>query len=163
MSEQVLKLVDPFNIGFVKPNAIEGRNCVTRCVGSEYDKELGCVVPVFEEVDLVAEIQACRNMCGVELMRTLLSQGKAKPEDFYDDGNSGIDTSVIPGSVHDAAKAAEAGQQQFAALAKALGVEDGEALTAAQLEKALTAYIAKAVSEQTKAADAPASEVKSNE
>lgn len=156
------KLINPFCVvtNVDKPFG-PGETRVPRVTGSEYDQETGAVLPIIEMVDIEEEIQACRNMCGVELMRTLLSQGKAKPEDFYDDGNSGIDVSLIPGSVHEAAKAAEAGQQQFAELAKALGIEDGEALTAQQLEKALTAYISKAVSEQTKAV--PVSEVSSNE
>lgn len=167
MPEQLqkeIKLVDPF----VKkvPTYIpfpDGEKLVCRVKTTEISEETKSLVPVFEFVDLTEEIAKCQGLAGLDLMKTLLAQGKAKPEDFYDDGRSGVDVTAIPSDIHAAKAAAEAGQQQFAELAKALGVEDGEALTAQQLEKALTAYIAKAVSEQTKAADAPASEVKTNE
>jgi len=157
-----LKLINPF-IRYNRENKPfpAGSHLVSRVTGSEYDKELGSVTPIIEEVDLFEEIQRCKSMCGLDLMKTLLAQGKAKPEDFYDDGHSGIDVSSVPGSVHEAQALAEQGQQQFAALAKALGIEEGETLNAAQLEKALTAYIAKAVGEQTKAA--PETEVKTDE
>lgn len=156
------KLINPF-IRYNRENKpfSDGSHIVFRSVGSELDKETGTVTPVIEEVDIYQEIQACQNMCGLDLMKTLLAQGKAKPEDFYDDGQSGVDASAIPSTVHEAQALAQQGQQQFAALAKALGIEEGETLNAAQLEKALTAYIAKAVGEQTKAA--PETEVSTNE
>ena len=156
------RLINPF-IRYNRENKpfADGSHTVFRSVGSELDKDTGTVTPVIEEVDIYQEIQACQNMCGLELMKTLLAQGKAKPEDFYDDGRSGVDVSSVPSTVHEAQALAEQGNQQFAELAKALGIEDGETLNAAQLEKALTAYIAKAVSEQTKAA--PSSEASTNE
>lgn len=156
------RLINPF-IRYDRVNKPfeDGSHTVFRITGSELDKETGTVTPIIQEVDLYEEIQSCERMCGLELMKTLLAQGKAKPEDFYDDGHSGVDVASVPSSVHEAQALAEQGQQQFAALAKALGIEEGETLNAAQLEKALTTYIAKAVSEQTKAA--PVTEVSSNE
>lgn len=161
-TKPVEKLINPFihrsTVG--KPFVMTSPN-VCRMVGSEYDKEVGAVIPVFEFVNLEEEIQACKGMCGMELMRTLLAQGKAKPEDFYDDGRSGADLTQVPQTVHQAKAFANAGQAQISELCKQLGIEEDQALTAAQLEKVLTAYIGQAVSAQTQAA--PTSTESANE
>lgn len=121
----------------------EGECCVMQVTGMDYDKDVGTFTPIFEKVDLVEQTIKCKSLAGFDLMRTLLAQGKAKPEDFYDDGSHGVNVAAVPANVHDALAAAEQGNQMFVELAKALGLEEGETLNSAQLEKALAAFVAK--------------------
>jgi len=121
---------------------------VVRIDGGKYDPETGCYTPTFVDVDLEAEIESCKDMCGVALMKNQLARGLAKPEDFYDDGRSGVDVSQIPATVHEANAKANEASQQLAELAKALGLKDGETYSASQFEDALAQAVAKAVQAQ---------------
>lgn len=114
---------------------------VHRITGTEVDRETLSVKPVYEDVDLVAEIQACKDLAGLDYMKSQLAAGLASPEDFYDNGQSGFDTTVIPETVHEAAKKADAASADIAEIAKAIGIDGDEPLTAAQFEKALTAAV----------------------
>lgn len=107
------------------------------------DKETINVEPVYEEVDLMAEVRAASSMAGVDYMKKLLASGMARPEDFYDDGKSGIDTTIFPATVHDAAKMAEQGNAELSALAKELGIPEGETVSGSVLEKYLTELVEK--------------------
>lgn len=104
-------------------------------------KSRGSAFPVYEPYDLDAEIESMRNMCGMELMRSLLAQGKAKPEDFYDDGQHGVDNTVFPSTVHEARMLAEEQGDQITALAAALGFKPGDKISGDILEKALTSKV----------------------
>lgn len=105
------------------------------------DKKTLTTSPVFEEYDAQEKIQECKNLCGVEYMKMLLKTGQAKAEDFYDDGNSGVDMSIIPENVHEAKKQADALNQDIANAAKAVGAAEGEGYSAKQLEDLITAEV----------------------
>lgn len=111
------------------------------------DKDTVLVEPVFEEVDLMAEVRASASLAGVDYMKRLLASGQARPEDFYDDGQHSVDTGLIPATVHDAAKLAEQGEEQFAQLAKELGIPEGEKVSGSVLEKYLSDLVAKKFNE----------------
>lgn len=101
------------------------------------------VAPVFEQVDLMEEVRASADLAGVDYMKRLLATGQAQPEDFYDDGKSGVDLRMIPETVHDAAKASEQIKNEIAEVAKVAGVPDDEKISGSQLEKYVAELVAK--------------------
>ena len=107
------------------------------------DKKTGTVEPVYEAFDLQPEIDACQELAGVDYMKKLLKTGQATPEDFYDDGKSGIDNTLLPKTVHEAKALADQNNAQIAELCKTIGVPEGETLTGAQLESYLKDYVRK--------------------
>lgn len=111
---------------------------IKRCTGCHYDEENHEVVVDFEDYNLFQAVQECIPLAGVECMKSLLKQGKAKIEDFFDTGKNGVDTTRIPGSVHEANSLANSESDKIAALAKVLGLKDGKDYSAADLEDALT-------------------------
>lgn len=112
-----------------------------RITSATVDKKTLTTSPVFEEYDLQEEVQKCKELCGVEYMKMLLKTGQAKPEDFYDDGNSGFDMNQIPENVHEAKKKSEELKQDIANAAKAAGAVEGENYSAKQLEDLITAEV----------------------
>lgn len=107
----------------------------------EKDKETFSVHPVFSKKSWQEEIEANKDNCGMELMRKQLRQGLIKPEDLYDDGKGGVDTTVIPSTVHEARKKADSINKSLADLAQELGLSEEDALTAKALEEKLTAAV----------------------
>lgn len=114
-----------------------------RIVSADVDKKTLITKPVFEEYDSQEEIQKCKDLCGIEYMKMLLKTGQAKPEDFYDDGKSGVDTTVFPETVHEAKKEAEKLNQEIAKAAKEAGAQEGEKYSSKQLEDLITAEVKK--------------------
>lgn len=113
----------------------------------EYDKETGKTKPVYAEYDLQAEIEARKEDAGFNAMRTLIMQGKAKAEDFQDDGKHGVDNTLLPKDPHQAKKLADAQSAKLGKLAEKLGVKPGEAITAEHLELLLENMVAKKFNE----------------
>lgn len=107
----------------------------------EVDKDTMLVTPVYDRSSWKEEIIAQKDNCGMELMRRQLRLGLAKPSDFYDDGKSGFDTSVLPETVHDARKNADELNGEIAKIAQAIGLDDTQALTADQLIDKLSAAV----------------------
>lgn len=95
----------------------------------------------YEKVDSQQEIEACKSLCGVDLMKAKLKSGLASPEDFYDDGKAGVDTTQIPTDVHTIRRFADMQSDQLAALAKKIGIKVDETVTPQQFEDALIRYI----------------------
>lgn len=134
---------------------VNGESKPFRLSTLKMSKSRGSAFPVYEEFDLDAEIESMRNMCGMELMRSLLAQGKAKPEDFYDDGQHGVDTTLFPSSVHEARKLAEEQGDELTKLASALGFKPGDKISGDILEKALTAKVREIFLQQQQQASTP--------
>lgn len=114
---------------------------IKRCSGVHYDEETHEVVVDYEDFNLYEAVQESIPLAGVECMKSLLKQGKAKVEDFYDTGKNGVDTTKIPATHAEALNLANEGSSKIAALAKALGLKDGKEYTADDLEDALTERI----------------------
>lgn len=95
----------------------------------------------YDKVDSQQEVEACKSLCGVDLMKAKLKAGLVSPEDFYDDGKSGVDTTQIPTDVHTMRRFADMQSDQLAALAKKIGIKVGESVTPQQFEDALIRYI----------------------
>lgn len=114
---------------------------IKRCIGVHYDDETHEVVVDFEDFNLYQSVQESAPLAGVECMKNLLKQGKAKIEDFYDTGKNGVDTTKFPSTPAEALNLASEGSAKFAALAKALGLKEGKEYTADDLEDALTERI----------------------
>lgn len=131
---------------------------VFRVCGGHVDKETLQYVPEFEEVDLVEEIQACKDLAGVEYMKKLLATGQALPEDFQDDGKGSFDGNLIPPDVHTAKKLADQEAANLQKVAKEAGLKEGFSYTQEQFEEAIKEYAGKLFAEaQAKAqAQAPA-------
>lgn len=93
-------------------------------LGVDLDKETGNTVVVSTgKRDIQKEIQEFKNDCGFEGMRNLISQGRATPRDFYDDGKHGQDVANLPDNVNDAFRAAMAASKQSGNLFAELGVK----------------------------------------
>lgn len=105
------------------------------------DKETLIVSPVFSKTSWQEEIDSNVGNCGMELMKKQLRQGAASPEDFYDDGKSGVNTTLIPETVHEARKKSDALNKSLADLALELGLTEEDAITAKALEEKLTAAV----------------------
>lgn len=112
-----------------------------KIVGADVDKKTLSTRPVFEEYDSQEKIQECEKLCGMEYMKMLLKTGQASVEDFYDDGKSGIDTTVFPENVHEAKKKAEELNKEISKIAEEVGAKEGQNYSAEQLEDLLVAAI----------------------
>lgn len=108
----------------------------------EVNKETLEVRPVVEKVDLQAEIQTWKGQCGLEYFKTLVAQGKAKPEDAHDDGKHGVDTRQLPETIHEAHAQSEALSGVISDVAKSLGIKEGKAISEEDLIEKLSAAIA---------------------
>lgn len=138
-----LVLVNPFCRPNVKVSPIgspDGKY-IYRVQTVKVDPETLVTEPVFEKIDSQAEIDACRSLCGMDLMQAKLKAGLASPEDFYDDGKSGADLTKIPSDVHQMRRLADMQADQLAALARKIGIKVGEDVTPQQFEDALIRYI----------------------
>lgn len=151
--------VNPFQTLKVRHQAYQSLKAqnVVRATSMEIDKETHQTRPVFEEFDLIEEVVKCKDLAGVDYMKRLLLTGQAKPEDFYDDGKSGVDTTVFPSTVHEAREMANQSNEELAKLAKALGATD-EGITQKSLEDLLKAKVKELWDEQQAQAKAAASE-----
>lgn len=114
---------------------------IKRCTGVHFDEESHEVVVDYEDYNLYQVVQESVGLAGVECMKMLLKQGKAKIEDFYDTGNNGVDTTKIPSTPAEALNLANSESQKLGSLAKALGLKDGKEYSAQDLEDALTERI----------------------
>lgn len=120
---------------------------VFRVSGGHVDKETLQYVPEFEAVDLVEEIQACKDLAGVEYMKKLLATGQALPEDFQDDGQGSFDGNLIPSDVHTAKKLADQEAEKIKKIAQEAGLKEGFNYTQEQFEEAVKEYAAKMFAE----------------
>lgn len=143
--EQVRKLVDPFQVCRTIP-VDKGMDLsdahVMRVKDMRVDDETMKVYPVFESVDLQQEIDARVNDCGMVLMKKLIMTGQAKPSDFADDGQHGVDFSQVPADVHQIAKKADEVNNTVSTVLAALGVKEGDTLTQDMVERLLTQKVA---------------------
>lgn len=137
------KLVNPFCRPFVPVEDIDysSQQFIYRVSNMNVDKETIIVSPVFEKVDLMAEIEAARDLCGVEHMQRLLASGLAKPEDFKAKPNEFYDLTGLPEDVHTASRIADMTNDELAKLARIIGIKESEELTPELFEERLTAYI----------------------
>lgn len=145
-TEEVKKASVVFKNPFCGSPAVVGHPALDnrkawRITSANIDKKTLCTSPVFEEYDSQEEIQKCKELCGIEYMRMLLKTGQAKAEDFYDDGKSGIDTTVFPESVHEAKKEAEKLNDDLSKLAQEVGAKEGQTYSAEQLEDLLISAV----------------------
>lgn len=155
MAEEIkdLKLVNPFCLVPNKVFALDlSERKVKRLKEVKVNPDTLETYAVYEDVDLQAEIDARENDCGLEYMRMLLRTGQAKPSDFADDGQHGIDATLIPETVHEAHRLAEENNVQLQELAKALGINEGDVLTQDMIERKLTEKV-QALYEAQKAAE----------
>lgn len=161
MAETVVKekkqLVNPFC--FV-PNAVHFVKCgnpiIKRYKGIEVDAETHQTRAVYEDVNLVEEIQSRKMDCGFDYMARLLRTGQAKPSDFADDGQHGFDGTAIPETIHEAAKLAEENNQMLQQVASALGLSPDDVMTQSMIENALKNKVAELFAAQQQAAAAAA-------
>ena len=137
--------VNPFFVGKVPaPVAQKDEDpFVIRYKGLEYDEETKGAKPVYEKVNLVEEIQQCKDLCGLEYLKRQLATGQAVPSDFYDDGKGGVDLTTIPADPGAARKAADKINDDMAALCKELGLDASDSVSAAKLEKLVAAEVEK--------------------
>lgn len=141
-------LVNPFCRAPAPINYTKTDNpTVYRVSGGHVDKETLQYVPEFEAVDLVEEIQACKDLAGVEYMKKLLATGQALPEDFQDDGQGSFDGNVVPPDVHTAKKLADQEAENLQKMAKDCGLKEGFSYTQEQFEQAIKEAVDKAVAE----------------
>lgn len=151
-------LVNPFGRPFtpLAPVDYSTQRFVYRVQTMNVDKDTLMVSPVFDKVDLVEEIQKCKNLCGLEYMKQLLARGLAKPEDFMAKPEDFHDLTQVPQDVHTAARISDMTNEELAKLAKIIGIKESEELTAELFEDRLKAYI----EANWKQPEQPAGEVK---
>jgi hypothetical protein len=155
----VLPSVNPFQTLKVRKQPYQDLECRTvfRATSMKIDEKTHQTCPVFEEFDLAEEVRKCQDLAGMDYMKRLLATGQAKPEDFYDDGKSGIDTTLFPSTVHEARDKANEANDDLAKIAKALGMTD-EGITQKSMEDLLSAKIKELWEKQQAAAQAKAAE-----
>jgi len=162
MAEQVQEqvearvFVDPFQICRSIP-AGTGQDLsdahIMRVKDMRVDAETLQAYPVYEVVDLQQEIDARVDDCGMVMMKRLIATGQAKPSDFADDGQHGVDFSEIPADVHEMAKKADEVNATVTNLLAALGVQEGDVLTQQMVEKLLTDKVAELYKKQQESAN----------
>lgn len=155
-------LVNPFfnRTPHIKQPALDNK-MLARVVSMEVDPDTLTSKPVFEFVDTEAEIQASKDLCGLDYMKKLLRSGQVTPDELADNGKSNFDATVLPETVHDANGKAQEVNQQIGDLAKAIGAEEGKTYTAREIESMLSAAVAKQYeASKAKADPAPAQESK---
>lgn len=110
-----------------------------------FDPKTGKATPdESDKKDLVALIQTYKDQCGVEAMKRLIKTGQAQPEDFADDGKSGMDTTLVPDTAQGRANLAAAAAQQTDQIKADLNLPDNAAdLTEDQLNAIIKSYIEK--------------------
>lgn len=142
-------LVNPFLSRKVRGQRLLDLGChpVYRASSMQVDEKTHQTAPVFEEYDLREEIVKCKSLAGVDYMKRLLATGQAKPEDFYDDGKGGVDTTLFPSTVHEARDKANEANEELAKIASALGATD-EGITQKSLEDLLKSKIKQLWEEQ---------------
>ena len=148
-----VSLIDPFNRRKHAPEQHDlGRRPVYKSTKTEIDKDNLTVKPVYEPYDLFELVQQGKTQAGVDYMKHLLATGQAVPEDFYDDGKSGLDTTLMPKTIHDAKAMADKAEEDIKAFAKASGAEDEEGYTQAKLEALVSAKVKEIFDKQQAAA-----------
>lgn len=145
-----IKMVDPFT-GYVTecepPVKLphQDYNVIDK-IGLELDKETGNTKVVSQgKRDLDKEIQEFKDDCGFEGMRKLIAQGRAQPQDFYDDGAHGQDVTGLPDNVNDAFRAVLADKNGSKNLFAELGIKpvfnDDGSINVSATEERLTAAV----------------------
>lgn len=110
-------------------------------LGLELDKESGNTnVVITGTHDIDKEIQEFEDSCGMEGMRKLISQGRATPRDFYDDGKHGMDVVGLPDNVNDAYRASLASTSEKDKMLNALGLDGSGDVTEERIAAAVEAY-----------------------
>lgn len=139
-----VKLVNPFVAGVkhIDPPALDNVYAA-RVVSMDVDKETLTVVPVFEQYDQQAEIQACKDLCGMEYMKKLLASGQVTAEDLADNAGQEYDLTIIPETPQEALRKANQVNESIGKLAAQIGCEDGKKYTGQEVESMLTAFIKK--------------------
>ena len=138
-------LVIPFGLR-AKPSrcvAKKGSSMMKRLAGVDYDDEHKTAVAKYEDVNFQEEVQACRELCGMTFIKSQLASGKIVPESLYDDGKSGMDLSILPADRHIAAKQADKLNDSISQIAKELGLDPTDVVTAEKLEKLLSSEVEK--------------------
>lgn len=123
-----------------------------RVISTKVDKENLVAVPVFEKVDTVEEIQACKDQCGLEYMKKLIASGAVDPNELQDNAGAEIDLSDMPQNCHEAKKASNEISQEIATIAKNAGLTADDVLNSKQFEEKLSGLV-KAAYEQAIAAN----------
>lgn len=143
MSSRSEVFVDPFvpNVRIREIQPFISTGIIKRCTGCHYDEEKHEVVVDYEDYNLFEVVQQSASQAGLNAMQDLLKRGQAQPEDFFDTGKNGIDTTKIPTDPAVALKLANEEHDKVAALAKALGFQDGDEITMDQFERSLTERI----------------------
>lgn len=110
-----------------------------------FDPKTGKAIPdESDKKDLVALIQTYKDQCGVEAMKRLIKTGQAQPEDFSDDGKSGMDTTIVPDTAQGRANLAAAAAQQTDQIKQNLNLpDDANNMTDEQLTALIKGYIEK--------------------
>ena len=139
---RVINYVCPFGVKkpVIKPYVVKNDDHII-VERMHVDKKTLIVSPVFGKTSWQEEIDSNVGNCGMELMKKQLRQGIISPEDLYDDGKGGVNTTVIPETVHEARKNSDALQKSLADLARDLGLSEEDAITAKALEEKLTAAV----------------------
>lgn len=145
--------VDPFfaRAKKVKQPALNNK-FMQRVVSMDVDKETLSSKPVFEKVDVEAEIQACKDLCGLDYMKKLLASGKVSPQELQDDAGASVDLTKIPATVHEAKAQANAINETVGKVAKSVGAEDGQVYNSREIEAMITSAVAKQFEAQKAAA-----------
>lgn len=149
------KFVCPFHIRVLSDqNREPGELKIVKRISDQVkvDKDTLVVSPVLEDVDLDAETQTYKDMCGLEYFKMMLAQGKAQPEDSHDDGAHSYDASIMPKTRYEAGKAADAANDVIAEVAKQLGIKDGEKVSESQLVELLSKKVAENMAAKAAAA-----------
>lgn len=122
-----------------------------RVISTKVDKENLVAVPVFEKVDTVEEIQACKDQCGLEYMKKLIASGAVDPHELEDNAGAEIDLSEMPQNCHEAKKESNRISEEISKIAKASGLTPDDVLNSKQFEEKLSGLV-KAAYEQAVAA-----------
>lgn len=150
-----IKLVNPFcrRTKRVLMPALDNKN-IARVSTMKVNQETLQVEPVFESVDVQAEIQSCKDLCGLEYMKKLLASGQITAEDLQDNAGAEIDLTAIPQDQHEALRKANQVNEQLGKLAASIGCEEGKTYSSEEIERMLTAAIQKQYDAQQAAAAA---------
>lgn len=107
---------------------------VMKVVSMGVDHDTLVTYPVFEAVDSQKEIQACKELCGLEYMKKLLASGQVTAEELSDSNPSDVDLTTLPENVHEAKRAANAINEEVSKTMTGLGAKDGKAYTKDEVE-----------------------------
>lgn len=149
-----MSLVNPFrNIrpDIAQPDLDDPK--VARVVSMEVDKDTLMVSPVFEFVDTQKEIEACKELCGLDYMKKLLASGQITAEELQDNAGAEFDATVYPETVHDAKREADQLNAEIGKAISSAGGKEGKVYTAEEVEDLIKSAVA-AKFEEAKAAQA---------